>query len=111
MPDIDQFLSRELQVPVEVANPFTHLNVSAKHYDAEYLASIGPLFAVCVGLAAREAIFAANPIAVPKPEKAAKAPKAEKTEGGGGKKTKFSLSFGKKDKAPASTGDTTTPPA
>ncbi len=109
MPDIDQFLSRELQVPVEVANPFAHLNISAKHYDAEYLASIGPLFAIAVGLAAREAIFAANPIAVPKPEKAAKPAKGEGAEGG--KKPKLSFSFGKKEKAPASTGDTTTPPA
>ncbi|HEY3328424.1 MAG TPA: type IV pilus assembly protein PilM [Capsulimonadaceae bacterium] len=114
MPDLATFLSRELQVPVEVANPFANLNVSAKHYDAEYLASIGPLFAIAVGLATREAIFTANPQAVPKPVKAAKPGKgggdgAAKPEGG--KKLNFSFNFGKKEKPAATTGETTLPPA
>lgn len=102
MPDLDEYLSRELQVPVQVANPFSQLRVSTKGYDQEYLASIGPLFTVAVGLAVREAVFTANPQTAPKP---VAAPKAAATG-----KFKLSLNFGKKEKAGSTTGEPTLPP-
>ena len=100
LPNLDQFLSRELQIPVEVANPFGNMNVTTKHYDADYLATIGPLFAVAAGLACRPAVFAANPDLA---AKAAAAPAGEK---------KSPFSFGKKKAATTveTTGDTTLPP-
>jgi len=101
LPNLDQFLSRELQIPVEVANPFGNMNVTTKHFDADYLISIGPLFAVATGLAARPAVFAANPDTTKKV--AAASPE-------GGKKSMFA--FGKKKATATSdtTGDTTLPP-
>ncbi|MDR3710018.1 MAG: type IV pilus assembly protein PilM [Capsulimonadaceae bacterium] len=102
--DLDEYLSRELQVPVEVANPFAHIHVSSKHYDADYLTSIGPLFCVAVGLAVREAVFLANPQAAPKPAKAAK------PEGASKFKLPFSLGLPKKEKTGATTGEPTLPP-
>jgi len=102
MPDLGEYLSRELQVPVEVANPFTQLNVSTKNYDADYITSIGPLFTIAVGLAVREAVFAANPQTAPAP---VAAPKPE-----GGSKFKLPFSLGKKEKTGSTTGEPTLPP-
>jgi hypothetical protein len=99
MPGLDEFLSRELQAPVEVANPFKELRVTAKHFDSAAIASIAPAFTVAVGLAIRESVFAANPTN----EK--KAPKQEKKS-----KSAFSLSFGKKEKTSAPIGGETTQP-
>lgn len=64
------FLQNELQVPVLVGDPLTGLEVVAKNYDQTYLRSIAPIFTVAVGLAARDSVFAANPVA--KPPKPAK---------------------------------------
>jgi len=76
--NIDQFLQAELQVPVSIANPFTGMNVSSKNFDPAYLRTIASGFTIAVGLAAREAVFEANPIAKkPKAPKAAKSPKAD----------------------------------
>jgi type IV pilus assembly protein PilM len=103
LPNLSEFLSRELQAPVEVANPFENLKVTAKLYDQASLSEIGSVFAVAVGLAVREAVFTANPSA----EK--KSPKPEKPKSG---KSAFSLpSFGgKKEKTNANPGETTQPP-
>ena len=66
------FLQNELQAPVAVANPLEGLTVTSKHFDPSYLPIIGPSFAVAVGLAARDAVFTANPMPKkPKPTKAA----------------------------------------
>ncbi len=74
------FLQNELQTPVAVANALDGLSVTSKHYDPSYLATIAPAFTVAVGLAARDAVFGANPLPKkPKPVKAPKAPKASKT--------------------------------
>lgn len=70
------FLQNELQTPVSVANALEGLTVTSKHFDPAYLATIAPAFTVAVGLAARDAVFGANPLPKkPKPVKAAKAPK------------------------------------
>ena len=56
------FLQNELQIPVAVADPLAALPVMSKHFDPNYLPVIGPAFAIAVGLAARDAVFAANPV-------------------------------------------------
>jgi type IV pilus assembly protein PilM len=77
--NLGPFLQRELQVPVFVADPLAGLEVTAKHYDPQFLSLIAPVFTVAVGLAARDAVFDANP--APRPVKAPRAPKANKTAG------------------------------
>jgi type IV pilus assembly protein PilM len=74
--NIGPFLQRELQVPVLIADPLDGLEVSAKHYDPQYLQLIAPAFAVAVGLAARDAVFEANP--APRPMKTPRLPKKAK---------------------------------
>ena len=74
LPNLAAFLQNELQVPVAVASPLDGLSVTSKHFDPSYLPTIGPAFTVAVGLAARDAIFSANPLPKkPKPAKAAAA--------------------------------------
>jgi len=66
------FLQNELQAPVAVASPLAALPVTSKHFDPSYLPTIGPAFTVAVGLAARDAVFSANPLPKkPKPAKVA----------------------------------------
>jgi len=77
LPNLAAFLQNELQVPVSVANPLASLPVTAKHFDPSYLPTVAPVFAVAVGLAAREAVFIANPLPkAPKPVKVKKGDKA-----------------------------------
>lgn len=64
------FLQNELQAPVAVASPLAGLPVTSKHFDPSYLPVISPAFTVAVGLAARAAVFSANPM--PRPIKQAK---------------------------------------
>lgn len=59
------FLQSELQVPVTVADPLLGMDVASKHYEPSYLQTISPMFAVAVGLAARNAVLDANPVARP----------------------------------------------
>ena len=64
------FLQNELQAPVAVASPLTAMPVTSKHFDPSYLPTIGPAFTIAVGLAARDAVFGANPLPKkPKPTK------------------------------------------
>ena len=70
LPNLAAFLQNELQVPVAVANPLGGLTVTAKGFDPNYLATISSAFTVAVGLAARDVVFAANP--VPKAPKVSK---------------------------------------
>ena len=72
LPNLAAFLQNELQVPVSVANPLAGMAVTAKGFDPSYLPTIGPAFTVAVGLAARDAVFAANPVP--------RAPKVSKKE-------------------------------
>jgi type IV pilus assembly protein PilM len=54
MPELAPSLSRALELPVEVANPFQHIVVDPKKFDPQYLAFIAPQMTVAVGLALRE---------------------------------------------------------
>ncbi|MGI4788155.1 MAG: type IV pilus assembly protein PilM [Janthinobacterium lividum] len=64
------FLQNELQTPVSVANALDGLAVTSKHFDPAYLQTIGPVFTIAVGLAARDVVFSANPLPKkPKPIK------------------------------------------
>ena len=74
--NLGPFLQHELQVPVLVADPMSGLDVTSKHYDAQYLQLIAPVFAIALGLAARDAVFEANP--VPRAAKPPRAPKKSK---------------------------------
>jgi type IV pilus assembly protein PilM len=73
--NLDQFLQNELQIPVSVADPFSGMQVVSKHYDPSYLRALASSFCVAVGLAARDAVYDANPAPKkPRPVKAAAAP-------------------------------------
>ena len=48
-----QELSRRLELPVEVLNPFRNIKVDSRKFDSDYLAEIMPEMAVAVGLAIR----------------------------------------------------------
>ncbi len=48
-----QELSRRLELPVEVLNPFRNIRVDSRKFDAEYIHEIMPEMAVAVGLAVR----------------------------------------------------------
>lgn len=56
MPHLDEFLSRELGIPVEVADPLKNLQVNVPSASAQYLKEISPMFSVAVGLAIRDMI-------------------------------------------------------
>ena len=56
MPRLDEFLSRELGVTVEVADPTKGLDVKTPGYSPQYLREISPLFSVSIGLAIRDMI-------------------------------------------------------
>jgi cell division ATPase FtsA len=86
LPGLDKFLDQELQVPVQVASPFAGLSVTTKSFDPRYLQTIAPLFTVAVGLAGRNAVFAANPLPVVKKQPSA-------SGAGSGGKSKFNLSL------------------
>jgi type IV pilus assembly protein PilM len=51
-----EFLQAELGIPARVADPFAYATVISKGYSPEYLEQIAPVFAVAVGLAARDLI-------------------------------------------------------
>ena len=48
-----QELSRRLELPVEVLNPFRNIRVDSRKFDSDYLSEIMPEMAVAVGLAVR----------------------------------------------------------
>ncbi len=116
LPNIDKFLEQEMLVPIQIANPMRGLSVTSKSFDASYLQSIAPLFTIAVGLAERQAVFAANP----EPKVRAQRPPAGTSSGGtgtGGKlalpKINFNLPFGKRGASGNGTpgaGGTTLPP-
>lgn len=56
IPHLDEFLSEQLGIPVEVANPVKNLNVKVTGVSDRYIHEISPMFSVCVGLAIRDMI-------------------------------------------------------
>jgi type IV pilus assembly protein PilM len=54
LPDLPSYLSRALDLPVEIADPFRRIVADPKKFDPEYLAFVAPRMAVGVGLAIRE---------------------------------------------------------
>lgn len=53
LPGLGPFLSMQLGVPVELANPLANVQLSAK-VEADYAAEVAPVFPVSLGLAVRE---------------------------------------------------------
>ena len=56
IPKLDEYLSRELGVPVEVADPLKNIRTNLPAASPQYLREISPLFSVSVGLAIRDMI-------------------------------------------------------
>ncbi|MGC8861374.1 MAG: type IV pilus assembly protein PilM [Armatimonadota bacterium] len=56
MPHLDEFLTRELGIPVEVADPVKNFNVKVPGMSDRYLKEISPMLSVAVGLAIRDMI-------------------------------------------------------
>ena len=56
IPKLDEFLSRELGIPVAVADPIKNLPVQVPGASPQYLREISPLLSVCMGLAIRDMI-------------------------------------------------------
>ena len=55
LPGLVEYLSENLEVPFEVANPLRKIKADPKKFDPEYLEVIAPQLAVSVGLALRQA--------------------------------------------------------
>jgi type IV pilus assembly protein PilM len=55
LPGLVDYLSENLEIPSEVANPLRHIRAEPKEFDPEYLEVIAPQLAVSVGLALRQA--------------------------------------------------------
>jgi len=54
MPGLPQLLSKGLQLPVELFNPFSQVRIDPEIFDPDYLHSIGPQLAIAFGLALRQ---------------------------------------------------------
>jgi type IV pilus assembly protein PilM len=52
--NLDKYLTNELGIPVEVADPVANLTVTSARYSEQYLKEVSPLFTVSLGLAIRE---------------------------------------------------------
>ncbi len=55
LPGLVEFLSENLEIPCEVANPLRNIKADPKLFDPQYLDVIAPQLAVSVGLALRQA--------------------------------------------------------
>ncbi len=53
IPRLLEAINQRLGLPVEILDPFRKIRFNDKEFDAEYLAEIGPLVTVAVGLATR----------------------------------------------------------
>lgn len=56
MPGLDMYLSRELGLPVLVADPIKNMTINVPAASPQYLNEISPLLTVCMGLAIRDMI-------------------------------------------------------
>jgi type IV pilus assembly protein PilM len=54
MPGLPQYLSGNLQLPVELFNPFYRVRIDPDIFDPKYLQAIGPQFSIAFGLALRQ---------------------------------------------------------
>jgi type IV pilus assembly protein PilM len=54
--DLDVFLSNELGIPVQIANPLGSVSVNCPKYTPQYLDEIAPLLPVSIGLAIRDMV-------------------------------------------------------
>lgn len=54
IPGLAEFFQQELGTPVEVFNPLKAIVVDPQQFDPQYLESIGPQMAVCLGLGLRQ---------------------------------------------------------
>jgi len=55
LPGLVEYLTENLEIPAEVANPLRKIKADTKKFDPEYLETIAPQLAVSVGLALRQA--------------------------------------------------------
>lgn len=55
LPNLVEYLSENLEIPCELANPLRNIKADPKTFDPEYLGVIAPQLAVSVGLALRQA--------------------------------------------------------
>jgi type IV pilus assembly protein PilM len=53
LPGLADFLTARFEIPVEVFNPFRHIEVDERKFDPDYMREIVPEMAVAVGLALR----------------------------------------------------------
>lgn len=56
LPGLDQFLSAQLGLPVQLANPLVNVQIPPR-VDPDYAAEIAPIFPVSLGLAVREMLI------------------------------------------------------
>jgi len=54
MPGLPQLLSKGLQLPVELLNPFSQVRLDSEIFDPAYVQSVGPQLAIAFGLALRQ---------------------------------------------------------
>jgi len=54
LPGVLEFLSQNLEIPAEIANPLRNIKADPKKFDPEYLEFIAPQTAISVGLALRQ---------------------------------------------------------
>ena len=54
LPGVLEFLSQNLEIPAEMANPLRNIKADPKKFDPEYLEFIAPQTAISVGLALRQ---------------------------------------------------------
>jgi type IV pilus assembly protein PilM len=53
VPALSRVIEQRSGVPVEVINPFKNVHIDERHFDMQYLQSVAPMAAVCVGLGLR----------------------------------------------------------
>jgi Tfp pilus assembly PilM family ATPase len=54
MPGLPQLLSKGLQLPVELLNPFSQVRMDTELFDPAYVQTMGPQLAIAFGLALRQ---------------------------------------------------------
>jgi type IV pilus assembly protein PilM len=57
IPGLVKLLEKQMEIPVEIVNPFNNIKWDDRVFDPEYMAYIAPQMAVAVGLALRRADY------------------------------------------------------
>ena len=60
IPDLDKFFQRELGIPTKIANPFETVRVASGKGDPLEITRRAPVYAVALGLAARDAVIGSD---------------------------------------------------